>query len=182
MAQNNKLFYRGSLRKYLQKERFEVLKRELHVITMESAFVVRTFFFVIFGLSIVVSNLLNFRVLEISLILLVSIYAIRWLLLRAFIGIDIFPQIWIAPRGLITVLLYYAIPQEYSNESFDPGILLFIIISTSIIMSWGLIHSAIVQDIPLIINPIVEEETIENEKLDTLTNEDNQEEEYIDKE
>ena len=182
IAQNNKLFYRGSLRKYLHKERFEVLKRELHVITMESAFVVRTFFFVIFGLSIVVSNLLNFRVLEISLILLVSIYAIRWLLLRAFIGIDIFPQIWIAPRGLITVLLYYAIPQEFSNESFDPGILLFIIISTSIIMSWGLIHSAIVQDIPLIINPIVEEETIENEKLDTLTIEDNQEEEYIDKE
>ena len=167
IAQNNELFYRGRLRKYLHKERFEVLKRELHVITMESAFVVRTFFFVIFGVSIVVSNLLNFKVLEISLMLLVSIYAIRWLFLRTFIGLDIFPQIWIAPRGLITVLLYYAIPQEYSNESFDPGILLFIIISTSLIMSWGLIHSAIVSDIPLIINPIVEEETMVNEELDT---------------
>lgn len=171
IAQNNELFYRGRFRKYLHKERFDVLKRELHVITMESAFVVRTFFFVIFGVSIVVSNLLNFKVLEVSLMLLVSIYAIRWLFLRAFIGFDIFPQIWIAPRGLITVLLYYAIPQEYSNESFDPGILLFIIISTSLIMSWGLIHSAIVSDIPLIVNPIVEEETIANEETDTsLTN------------
>lgn len=165
IAQNNELFYRGYFRKYLQKERFDVLKKELHVITMESAFVVRTFFFVIFGASIVVSNLLNFRVLEVSLMLLVSIYAIRWLFLRAFMGFDIFPQIWIAPRGLITVLLYYAIPQEYTNESFDPGILLFIIISTSLIMSWGLIHSAIVQDVPLIVNPIIEEEISEDEEL-----------------
>ncbi|MBI9056170.1 MAG: cation:proton antiporter [Labilibaculum sp.] len=167
IAQNNELFYRGPLRKYLHKERFDVLKRELHVITMESAFVVRTFFFVIFGLSIIVSNLLNYSVLEVSLMLLLSIYAIRWLLLRIFIGVDIFPQIWIAPRGLITVLLYYAIPQEYANESFDPGILLFIIISTSLIMSWGLIHSAIVSDIPLLINPIVEEENIINQEEET---------------
>ena len=167
IAQNSKLFYRGKLQKYLHHERFEVLKRELHVITMESAFVVRTFFFVIFGLSIVVSNLLDYRVLEVSLMLLLSIYAIRWLFLRVFVGVDIFPQIWIAPRGLITVLLYYAIPQEYSNESFDPGILLFIIISTSLVMSWGLIHSAIVSDIPLIINPIIEEENIINQEEET---------------
>ncbi len=163
IAQNNELFYRGRLQKYLHKKRFEVLKRELHVITMESAFVVRTFFFVIFGLSIVVSNLLDYRVLEISLMLLVSIYAIRWLLLRIFLGSDIFPQMWIAPRGLITVLLYYAIPQEYAFESFDPGILLFIIIATSLIMSWGLIHSAIVMDIPLIEDFIVEEKVDEEQ-------------------
>lgn len=172
IAQNNELFYRGRLRKYLHKERFDVLKRELHIITMESAFVVRTFFFVIFGVSIVVSNLLDFKVLEVSLMLLVSIYAIRWLFLRAFIGFDIFPQIWIAPRGLITVLLYYAIPQEYTNESFDSGILLFIIIATSLVMTWGLIHSAIVTDIPLIVDRVVEEKAIENQKFDALSNED----------
>jgi len=106
---------------------------------------------------------------------LISIYAIRWPFLRAFIGFDIFPQLWIAPRGLITVLLYYAIPHEYSNESFDSGILLFIIIATSLIMSWGLIHSAIIQDIPLIINPVVEEETIDDEEPDSSLI-DNQEE------
>ncbi|MGQ1908833.1 cation:proton antiporter domain-containing protein [Marinifilum sp. RC60d5] len=172
IAQNNELFYRGKLRKFLHKERFEVLKRELHVITMESAFVVRTFFFVIFGLSIVVSNLLDYQVLEVSLMLLLSIYVIRWLLLRIFIGIDIFPQIWIAPRGLITVLLYYAIPHKYSNESFDPGILLFIIISTSLIMSWGLIHSAIVRDIPLTITPGFEEEKIGDKEMDSSASKD----------
>ena len=166
IVQNNELFYKGFLRKYFHKEKFEILKRELHVITMESAFVVRTFFFVIFGVSILVSSLFSLKVLGVSLLLLVSIYAIRWLFLRAFMGFDIFPQLWIAPRGLITVLLYYAIPQEYTNASFDSGILLFIIIATSLVMTWGLIRSNKSDEIPLIINPIIEEETIEDQMLD----------------
>ncbi len=169
IVQNNELFYRGFLRRYFHKEKFEVLKRELHVITMESAFVVRTFFFVIFGVSILVSSLFSLKVLGVSLLLLVSIYAIRWLFLRAFMGFDIFPQLWIAPRGLITVLLYYAIPQEYTNESFDSGILLFIIIATSLVMTWGLIRSAKGQDIPFIVNPIVEEETVGNQELEAFS-------------
>jgi len=172
IVQNNELFYRGFLRKYFHKEKFEILKRELHVITMESAFVVRTFFFVIFGVSILVSSLFSLKVFGVSLLLLVSIYAIRWLFLRAFMGFDIFPQLWIAPRGLITVLLYYAIPQEYSNASFDSGILLFIIIATSLIMTWGLIRSARVKDIPLIINPGFNED----EALDQDTTLNNDEE------
>jgi len=174
IVQNNELFYKGFLRRYFHQEKFEVLKRELHVITLESAFVVRTFFFVIFGVSILVSSLFSLKVLGVSLLLLVSIYAIRWLFLRAFMGFDIFPQLWIAPRGLITVLLYYAIPLKYNNESFDPGILLFIIIATSLIMTLGLIRSANAQEIPFIINPIVEEDTIDNQDLGLNFDEDEQ--------
>jgi NhaP-type Na+/H+ or K+/H+ antiporter len=171
IVQNNELFYRGFLSKYFHKEKFEILKHELHVITRESAFVVRTFFFVIFGVSILISSLFSLKVLSVSLLLLVSIYAIRWLFLRAFMGFDIFPQLWIAPRGLITVLLYYAIPQEYTNASFDSGILLFIIIATSLVMTWGLIRSNKSDEIPLIINPIIKEETIEDQMLDTALEE-----------
>ncbi len=163
IVQNNELFYKGVLRKYFHKEKFEVLKRELHVITMETAFVVRTFFFVIFGLSIFVSSLFSFKVLLVSSLLLVSIYAIRWLFLRAFFGFNIFPQLWIAPRGLITVLLFYAIPPEYMNESFDSGILLFIIIATSLIMSFGLIRASKKNEIPLIVNPIIDEDSVDIE-------------------
>jgi len=170
IVQNNELFYRGFLRKYLHVEKFEILQRELHIITRESAFVVRTFFFVIFGASIVVSSIFNFRVLEVSLLLLVSIYAIRWLFRRAFMGIDIFPQLWIAPRGLITVLLYYAIPPEYGSESFDSGILLFIIIATSLVMTFGLIGSAKIQDIPLVINPIIDEDKFDDEPSHDVIN------------
>lgn len=136
---NMKLFFRGPLRKYLKEDRARQIYHELHIITLESAFVVRTFFFVVFGITIVLSSLLSVKVLLISILILASIYAIRFVLLRIFFGSDIRPQWFIAPRGLITVLLFYAIPAEAQITAFEPGILLFIIIGTSLIMTWAMI-------------------------------------------
>ena len=61
------------------------------------------------------------------------------MILRLFIGKDISPQLFIAPRGLITVLLFYAIPEEAHVPGFEKGILLFIIIATSLIMTFAMI-------------------------------------------
>ena len=136
---NMKLFFGGPLKKYLKEDRAKQIYKELHIITLETAFVVRTFFFVVFGITIVLSSLLSVRVLLISILVLASIYAIRFVLLRTFLGKDIFPQLYVAPRGLITVLLFYAIPPEAQLAEFEPGILLFIIIGTSLIMTWAMI-------------------------------------------
>jgi len=111
----------------------------LHIITLETAFVVRTFFFVVFGITIVLSSLLSLNVALVSLLILLSIYVIRFVVLRVFMGSDILPQLFIAPRGLITVLLFYAIPKEALVPGFEPGILLFVIIGTSLIMTWAMI-------------------------------------------
>ena len=136
---NMKLFFGGPLKRFLKEERAKQIYKELHIITLETAFVVRTFFFVVFGLTIVLSTLLSVKVLLISLLILASIYAIRFVLLRTFLGKDILPQLYVAPRGLITVLLFYAIPAEAQLAEFEPGILLFIIIGTSLIMTWAMI-------------------------------------------
>jgi NhaP-type Na+/H+ or K+/H+ antiporter len=136
---NMKLFFRGRLGKWLHLERAEQIYEDLHLITMESAFVVRTFFFVIFGITISLTSLANLQVALVSGLILLSIYAIRWVILRIFIGKDILPQLFVAPRGLITILLFYAIPAEAQVPGFEPGILLFIIIGTSIIMTLALV-------------------------------------------
>ena len=60
-------------------------------------------------------------------------------MLRASLGSDIHPQVFIAPRGLITILLFYKIPEYLVTENFSQGILLFVIIGTSIIMTISLI-------------------------------------------
>ncbi|MCE2614050.1 cation:proton antiporter [Flavobacteriaceae bacterium D16] len=138
---NMKLFFGGPLKRYLKEDRAEQIYKELHIITLESAFVVRTFFFVVFGITIVLSSLLSIRVLLISMLILASIYGIRFVLLRTFLGKDIFPQLFVAPRGLITVLLFYAIPAEAQVINFEPGILLFVIIGTSLIMTWAMIKN-----------------------------------------
>jgi len=136
---NMKLFFGGKLVHFLKKERAHQIYHELHIITLETAFVVRTFFFVVFGITIVISSLFNFNVAMVSILILVSIYAIRFVILRLFLGKDILPQLFIAPRGLITVLLFYAIPVEAQIATFEPGILLFVIIGTSLIMTWAMI-------------------------------------------
>lgn len=136
---NMKLFFRGKLSRFLQYDKAQHIYHELHTITAETAFVVRTFFFVVFGLTIVISHLMDFKVALVSLMILATIYAIRFILLRIFVGSDMLPQLFIAPRGLITVLLFYAIPAEAQIATFEPGILLFIIIGTSLIMTAGMI-------------------------------------------
>jgi NhaP-type Na+/H+ or K+/H+ antiporter len=137
---NMQLFFRGRLSKWLHIEKAKHIYEDLHVITIETAFVVRTFFFVIFGLTIALDSLLNVDVAIISALILVSIYVIRFITLRLTLGSDIIPQLFVAPRGLITVLLFYAIPKQVEVESFEPGILLFIIMATSIIMTIAMVY------------------------------------------
>ncbi len=136
---NMKLFFRGRLKNLLNYKEAKHIYEGLHVITMETAFVVRTFFFVIFGITIVLQSLLSLNVAIVSILIIISIYVIRYVILRITIGEDILPQLFIAPRGLITVLLFYAIPTEAAVEGFQPGILLFIIIGTSLIMTGAMI-------------------------------------------
>lgn len=132
---NMELFFGGKLRKYLNMKKAQHIYEELHIITLETAFVIRTFFFVIFGLTISLKTLWDIDVAIVSLLIIASIYLIRFAMLRVTLGGDILPQVYIAPRGLITILLFYAIPQSVQLESFNSGILLFVIIGTSIIMT-----------------------------------------------
>lgn len=137
---NMKLFFKGKLGQWLHLEKASQMYEGLHVVTMESAFVVRTFFFVIFGLTISLASIASLEITLISLAIIVSIYVIRYIIMRIFVGKDIFPQLFIAPRGLITILLFYDIPEQAIIPGFEAGILLDIIIGTSLIMTFAMIR------------------------------------------
>lgn len=139
IVKNVNLFFPGKTKVFLESNRMKQIYHELHIITLETAFVVRTFFFVIFGITIVLSTLLSINVAIVSLLLITSIYILRFMILFIFVGKDMLPQLFIAPRGLITVLLFYAIPAEAQIEGFESGILLFVIIATSLVMTWAMI-------------------------------------------
>jgi NhaP-type Na+/H+ or K+/H+ antiporter len=163
---NVKLFFPGKMAVFLENEKLNQIYHELHIITLETAFVVRTFFFVVFGLSIAITSLFSFNVALISLLIVVSIYAIRFLILKVFVGKDILPQLFVAPRGLITVLLFYAIPVEAQVENFESGILLFVIIATSLVMTWAMIKDK--KKMSTLLDEIDEEYKERNEAEDIL--------------
>lgn len=138
---NHKLFFKGILKKWVRPKKVKEILDDFHLVTIETAFVVRTFFFVTFGVIITLSSLLNLDIALISLCILAALYIIRFIFLKLFVQRDILPQLFIAPRGLITILLFFAIPDEYQNESFDLGILLYCIIISCVIMAVGLVAS-----------------------------------------
>lgn len=115
------------------------IEGEFHLITLETAFVVRTFFFVIFGMTIVLSSLVNMNVAIISALILLALYVVRFVFLKLFMKEGILPELFIAPRGLITILLFFAIPVSHQIEAFDSGILLYVILVSSLIMTFSLI-------------------------------------------
>ena len=136
---NYKIFFKGGLKKLLDEERVEEILSDFKIITAESAFVVRTFFFIIFGWSVYLGSLLSFKVIGIGLIILAIIYTVRGIILFVFNGKDIIPQLFLAPRGLITILLFFAIPDKLSVGSEFQGVLLFVILGSCLIMTWSLV-------------------------------------------
>lgn len=138
---NNKLFFFGPLRNLLSNRAVNSILHNFRLVTIESAFVVRTFFFVIFGMTITLSTIFNLRVTLVSLILLAIVYVLRYFLLKIFVKRNILPQLFIAPRGLITILLFFAIPENLQDPIFNSGVLLFIILITSIAMTLALVLS-----------------------------------------
>jgi NhaP-type Na+/H+ or K+/H+ antiporter len=136
---NHTIFFRGKLKKLIDETALKHILEDFHVVTMESAFVVRTFFFVIFGMTLDFSGLTDVLALITSLTILVLTYVVRYILLKSIVVKNISPQVWIAPRGLITVLLFFSIPDEWKNDAFSDAILLIVIIATSILMTLGLV-------------------------------------------
>jgi len=138
---NYKVFFRGGLLKLLNIEKVDEVLDDMKVITAETAFVVRTFFFIIFGWSVYLGSLLSFKVIGIGLVILAIIYAIRAIVLFLFSGKDIVTQLFLAPRGLITILLFFAIPEELSIGPEFQGVLLFVILISCLIMTWSMISN-----------------------------------------
>ena len=136
---NYKVFFRGGLMRLLNEKKVEGVLDDMKVVTAETAFVVRTFFFIIFGWSVYLGSLLSFKVIGIGLVILFIIYLVRAITLFIFNGKNIVTQLFLAPRGLITILLFFAIPEELSIGPEFQGVLLFVILVSCLVMTWSLI-------------------------------------------
>jgi len=105
----------------------------MHSITAEAVFLIKTFFFIIFGYIIDVSLLADERMLLIALCTIVVIYVFRLIYLPIFIK-HILPEFFYSPRGLISILLYVGLPEEMKIPQLHFGLLFFIILATSLVM------------------------------------------------
>ena len=141
MLNNADLFIKGRLASYLHLEKLQSTTKELNQITAETAFIVRTFFFILFGYSLNISLLMHWDVVIIGSLITLTILLTRFAFLRFISKSNVYPEIFIAPRGLITIVLFYSIPSHIQTIAFNEGILFFVIIASSLIMMIGIMST-----------------------------------------
>lgn len=103
-------------------------------------FIVRSIFFVLLGYSIKLSSLISLKVILLGFMVVVITYAIRWAILHRSFTSNVVLATTMAPRGLITVLLFFQIPNELQSQLFDEGITFFVVIASTLVMSGGLFY------------------------------------------
>ncbi len=131
----------GTVLRIFDFEKLSSVGIELKSMTRELAFLIRTFFFLMFGYTIDLSLITSGEVVLIGSLIIGGILAIRYFFLRFILKSRIFPELFIAPRGLITILLFYSIPVHFKNENFNEGVLIFVIVASSMIMMLGILLS-----------------------------------------
>lgn len=128
--------------KIIAKLKPEVLNLEVKKfkeITTEMTFMIRALFFLLFGFLIETSELLNTGTLIWAVIITAGIFLIRALFLKKF-HLPQSPLLFVAPRGLITILLFLSIPVSQNIEIANKSLILQVIILTALVMMFGLMN------------------------------------------
>lgn len=112
---------------------------QLYQLSAESAFIIRTFFFVIFGFTMNIYALNDQVVIANGLIMLVSIFIIRFVYLKLFRKENSGAEVFIGPRGLISILLYFNLPPALKIPEVGTTFLFMVVLGSSLIMSVGLL-------------------------------------------
>lgn len=102
-------------------------------LTAEVTFVVRIAFFILFGFVLDVAALVDLGTLAVAFGILGAILILRAITLRAF-RLPAMPLLFIAPRGLITVLLLLSIPTELRLPFVSDGLTTQLVILSALLM------------------------------------------------
>src|SRR5690606_11297179 len=100
---NTHAFFRWKLKQLINHDTVKEIRHEFVIITNETSFLIRTFFFVVFGLTMNLEGLFHYEAIFISVLIMIVIFLTRALNLKVFLNSTIFPQMLIAPRGLVTI-------------------------------------------------------------------------------
>ncbi len=136
---NPQVFFPRAIYSRLDAANLKKATEDFRLLASETSFLIRTFFFVAFGMAIDFSSFANPKTLVVGTVILGIIYSARFVNSKFIVRSEILPEVFLAPRGLITILLFYSIPPSYQIQNFGTGILFFVIIGTSLIMLFALL-------------------------------------------
>ena len=126
--------------KFMNKMNTEKLSKEVgrfREIVIEFTFLVRTMFFLVFGYIIDTQAILDVKSLMIAGSIVGTILVIR-LVYLSISKIPILPLLFVAPRGLITILLFLSIPAATTLPFINRPLMIQVILLSTLVMMFGL--------------------------------------------
>lgn len=125
--------------KFIENLKPEILNKEVHKfreLTTEFTFLIRTLFFLLFGFLIETKELLNPKTIIWSISITFGVIIIRGVFLKI-VRIPLNPMLFVAPRGLITILLFLSIPAYQTTELVNRSLIIQVIVLTALVMMIG---------------------------------------------
>ncbi|MGB3085650.1 MAG: hypothetical protein WBB21_13080 [Saprospiraceae bacterium] len=129
--------------KWIEKLKPEKLDKEVKKfkeITVEATFLIRALFFMLFGFLMEAKEIFNPKTILWAAGIVLSIIIIRWLALKTS-KLPTSPLLFVAPRGLITILLFLSILPEQTFALVNKALIIQTIILSVLVMMFGIMAS-----------------------------------------
>lgn len=126
--------------KHFKPEKMNAEIEQFKDIVAEATFLIRSLFFILFGFLIETTEVFDTATLSWSGAIVGGILVLRVIFL-SIIGLKIFPLLFIAPRGLITILLFFSILPEDVIPIVNNSMIIQVILLSIIIMMLGMLFS-----------------------------------------
>lgn len=139
VVNNYGFFLRGRLEKLVKQYAFNNVIATMKSVTAETSFLIRTFFFILFGYSVDPGVLVEPNNIKLGLLILAVLLIVRYVYIKLILKANPFPLLFLMPRGLVTILLFFSIPASKSIDNFNEGVLFFVVASSSVLMMVGLL-------------------------------------------
>jgi hypothetical protein len=130
--------------RWTQQFRLDLLNKEVikfKELIIEATFLVRALFFLLFGYLIKTTEIINTVTLVWAVGIVVILFLLRFIQLKVS-KIPLFPLLFVAPRGLITILLFLGIAPEQRILLVNKSLIIQVILMTAIVMMLGLMITA----------------------------------------
>lgn len=124
----------------LKPDELDVQTHRFSELVVEATFLVRTIFFILFGYLMKTEEILNTETLKWACIITACIFLTRALFLKVF-RLSLSPLSFIAPRGLINILLFLSITQATTLEFVNKSLMIQVIFLSAIVMMVGIMIS-----------------------------------------
>lgn len=126
--------------KWIEKFKPDELNKEVkkfHELIIEGTFLIRASFFLLFGFLIETAEVVNKETLPWALSIVFAIFFFRAIQLKIS-KLPFLPLLFVAPRGLITILLFLSIDPTQSIELVNKSLVIQVVILSAFMMMIGL--------------------------------------------